>query len=237
MKRPKSDAGFTLLETLLSIALTALIVGMLLTIGRQWLLEWRIGFGRIEELDHIELAKDRITRDLQSALNLPMISESIGQRFIGEGSRIIFVREPLARDKTDHLVVVEYTSDPDRGVIRRTSLYDSSLPLEKLRLGEPIAVLPAPYVATFSYRDADGQDSENWTSATTPEIVLISISHIEKNISQVSQVTPHATLSSSCAAANSHKQCRLIMQQQSASSSDPKLNGNVATDSKDAMTP
>lgn len=237
MKCANLNAGFTLLETLLSLALTALIIGMLSIIGRQWLMEWRTGFSRVEELDHVELAKDRITTDLQASLSLPAGANASGPRFIGDASRVIFVREPFLHDKTDRLVVVEYSSDLARGVVRRTAVYDSTLPLEKLRFGEPVAVLPLPYIVTFSYRDADGRMTENWSVKLPPETITFALSHTDKAISWVAPVSRHATLPSSCAAANSRKQCRVILQQQASSNTEPNLKGNIVTDTKGAVTP
>lgn len=237
MKPVNTQSGFTLLETLLSLALTALIIGMLSVISRQWLMDWRMGFNRVEELDHLELAKDRMATDMRSALNLPIVASAIGPRFTGDASRIMFVREPFSSDKTSRLVAVEYMSDPDLGIIRRTAVYDKSLPLEKMRFGEPVTVFPSPYKAVFSYRDAEGQTTQTWQIPIPPKAISIAISDADNKVAWTFPIAIDATVPATCSTANSLKQCRQMIRRSAQPDIEPKVTGNPMILNKGPVAP
>ncbi len=63
----RSAAGFTLLEAMLALALTAAIVLSLATVTAQWLPNWRRGFASLQSADLLNLGLERIVADVSSA--------------------------------------------------------------------------------------------------------------------------------------------------------------------------
>ena len=57
---PPSEEGFSLIEALAAVALTAAIMAGLGTIAGQWMPAWRHGFVAVQNADRIGLALDRI---------------------------------------------------------------------------------------------------------------------------------------------------------------------------------
>ena len=207
----RKQAGFTLLETILSLALVGLIVGMLSTIGKQWLVEWNIGSKHVEKLDRLELARDRLVSDLQLALDLPMTNETLGPNFTGDADHIIFVREPLSGDGTDRLLFVLYNNDQDRGVIRRIAPYDGMTSAMRARFGEPVGLLPSSYHIAFGYRGFDGQISANWREAFMPSEIIVELRNGNAEPISTFSIAPHVQIPFSCAALSSVKDCQFFM--------------------------
>ena len=63
----RADAGFTLLEALVAIALMGLIVGALATVTAQWLPNWNRGQLRTQRNEQLAIALDRLVADLSAA--------------------------------------------------------------------------------------------------------------------------------------------------------------------------
>lgn len=223
----RKQAGFTLLETILSLALVGLIVGMLSTIGKQWLIEWNIGSKRVEELDRLELARDRLVSDLQLALDLPMTNETLGPNFSGDSDHISFVREPLSGDGTDHLLIVQYQNDQDLGVVRRIAPYDGMISAARARFSEPVKLLPSSYHIAFSYRGFDGQISPTWREAFIPREIIVELRNENSEPISTLTIVPHVQIPFSCAALSSVKDCQSFMRGEKASSPAQNFLGNI----------
>jgi len=65
------EAGFTLIETLVALALTGLVLSALANITSQWLPNWNRGMDRIQRSESISLALQRIGADLAAAEYVP----------------------------------------------------------------------------------------------------------------------------------------------------------------------
>src|SRR6266404_5126336 len=69
--RRTDEAGFTLIETLVALALTGLVLSALANITSQWLPNWNRGMDRIQRSEAIGLALQRIGADLAAAEYVP----------------------------------------------------------------------------------------------------------------------------------------------------------------------
>ena len=72
MRRHDHDArhgeqGFSLIETLVALALTGLVLSALATITAQWLPNWNRGFDRIQQSELVGISMRRIAADLAAA--------------------------------------------------------------------------------------------------------------------------------------------------------------------------
>src|SRR5262249_43965569 len=64
--KKSSEAGFTLLETLLATALFLIVIAALATITGQWLPAWNHGFARVQRTEHLAFGIERIVADVAS---------------------------------------------------------------------------------------------------------------------------------------------------------------------------
>ena len=72
MSRPAqqrtNESGFTLIETLVALALMGLVLSALANLTAQWLPNWNRGLDRIQRSEQIGIALQRIADDLADAL-------------------------------------------------------------------------------------------------------------------------------------------------------------------------
>ena len=61
------ECGFTLIETIVALALMGLVLSALASITAQWLPNWNRGLGRIQRSEVIGIALQRIGADLAAA--------------------------------------------------------------------------------------------------------------------------------------------------------------------------
>ena len=93
-RRNSSEAGFTLIETLLATALFLLVIGALATVTAQWLPSWNHGFARVQRSEHLALGLERIMADLAGAwqalsfIGLGLVLVGIGYLY----QRLLFPR-------------------------------------------------------------------------------------------------------------------------------------------------
>lgn len=212
MTGPKRQAGFTLLETILSLALTALIVGMIAIMTRQWLIDWNRGADRIAQIEAMTLAENRLAIDLEGTLAFPFHPENPDPTFIGNASEIFVLRAPTQRDGTDRLMVVRYQSHPDLGVTRSTAIYDHATSLIASAFSDTVTLLPSPYQITFSYRDSEGRDDNAWHDRMMPDIITIHIIRPDGRRLLSYPIEVRTKLAASCARVLTMKDCILAMQ-------------------------
>src|ERR1700724_1734026 len=94
-ERHAGEAGFTLIETLVALALTGLVLSALANITSQWLPNWNRGIDRIQRSESIALALQRIGADLASAEYVPASREQRQPLFDGSELAVTFVRTTL----------------------------------------------------------------------------------------------------------------------------------------------
>src|SRR5260370_38789768 len=94
-KKRDSEAGFTLIETLVALALTGLVLSALANITSQWLPNWNRGVDRIQRSESIALALQRIGADLAAAEYVPPNRERPQPLFEGYELWIKLVRRQL----------------------------------------------------------------------------------------------------------------------------------------------
>src|ERR1700688_3287692 len=112
-KRGGED-GFTLIETLVALALTGLVLSALANITSQWLPNWNRGIDRIQRSESIGLALQRIGAALAAAEYVPANREQRQPLFDGSELSVMFVRTAFGPDARPGLEVVRIGETTDR---------------------------------------------------------------------------------------------------------------------------
>src|SRR6202049_1099175 len=156
-RKHDGEDGFTLIETLVALALTGLVLSALANITSQWLPNWNRGIDRIQRRESLALALQRIGADLAAAEYVPANREQRQPLFDASELSVTFVRTALGPNAGPGLdgVRIGETTDRQGRVSARASAPFRPSPLgsslsEQL-FGEPVLLLRAPYRLSFAY--------------------------------------------------------------------------------------
>ena len=167
-----SEAGFTLIETLVAVALMALVLSALANITSQWLPNWNRGMDRIQRSESISLGLQRIAADLAAAEYVPANGEQRRPLFDGSELSVTFVRTALGPNAGSGLDVVrigETTDHRDLVTVRSRAPFAPLSPAaslsEQIQVGDPGVLLRAPFRLSFSYAGRDRVWKSSWHEA------------------------------------------------------------------------
>ena len=182
-KRRAGEAGFTLIETLVALALTGLVLSALANITSQWLPNWNRGIDRIQRSESIGLALQRIGADLAAAEYVPANREQRRPLFDGSELSVTFVRTtlgPNARPGLDVVRIGETTDQRDLATVRSRASF-APLPQaaslsEQIQFRDPVVLLRAPFRLSFSYAGSDRVWKSNWHEADRlPAAIMLTV--------------------------------------------------------------
>jgi general secretion pathway protein J len=193
------EGGFTLIETLVALALMGLVLSALANLTAQWLPNWNRGLERIQRSELVGIALQRIGSDLAAAEYVPANRGDRRPLFDGSELSVTFVRTTLGPNAGSGLDVVRVgeTSDRQGLVTARSSTPFRPLPLgsslsEQLHFGEPVLLLRAPYRLSFAYAGQDRVWKSGWhDSDKLPAAIKLTVRDAaSERILSVSTVTP-----------------------------------------------
>lgn len=198
-KRRTGEGGFTLIETLVALALTGLVLSALANLTAQWLPNWNRGFERIQRSELIGIALQRIGADLAAAEYVPANRGERRPIFDGSELAVTFVRTALGPNAGSGLDVVRVGETTERQgfVTVRSRTPFRPLPLgsslsEQLRFGEPVLLLRSPFRLSFAYAGQDRVWKGSWHDADKlPAAIKLTIRDAaSERILAISTVTP-----------------------------------------------
>src|ERR1700738_4503106 len=205
------EAGFTLIETLVALALTGLVLSALANITSQWLPNWNRGIDRIQRSESIALALQRIGADLASAEYVPASREPRQPLFDGSELAVTFVRTTLGPNARPGLDVVRIGETTDRRdlVTVRTRAPFAPLPpatslSEQIQLADPVVLLRAPFRLSFSYAGRDRVWKSSWHDGERlPAAIMLTVRDAATarvlSVSTVTSVPAEAPAAGNCA--------------------------------------
>jgi general secretion pathway protein J len=99
-------SGFTLIETLIAVAMMVAIIAALATVTAQWLPNWNRGFARVQRSELLALGLERIVADLAAAEFIPPHGLTKNPLYDGAELSVTFVRSAIGPNTSRGLEVV-----------------------------------------------------------------------------------------------------------------------------------
>jgi general secretion pathway protein J len=168
--RARGDAGFTLMEMLIAIALMGLVLSALAGITAQWVPNWNRGLARVQRNELVDIALARLVGDIGAAEFVPANRKAIKPLFEGTELSIVFVRSALGPNTTPGLEVVRIAETADRdglALVRSRARFaptDVNAPVSlPPAFSDPVVLLRAPYRLSFAYAGRDGVWRSAWS--------------------------------------------------------------------------
>lgn len=178
MKRAKTDAsaaGFSLVEALAAVALTATILIAIAAVAGRWLPSWNWGFVNLQRADLLEIGLERMAQDVSAAEYItPSVDRPVV--FEGDATSVTFVRSAIGPDAYPHLEIVRIGQGEDgRGpaMIRTRKQFAPRLPFA---FGDPVALIRAPLRVSFAYAGHDRAWVTSWKAQERlPDAIRIEV--------------------------------------------------------------
>lgn len=214
-RQRENERGFTLIETLVALALTGMVLSALASITAQWLPNWNRGVDRIQRSETMGIALQRIAADLASAEYVSPDRDKKRPLFDGSELSVTFVRTALGPNVGPGLDVVRVGEATDHGdlvTIRSRASFrpmppESSL-TEQLHFSDQVLLLRPPYRLSFAYAGQDMVWKPSWHDADQlPAAIKLTVRDAAtERVLSVSTVTPvHVQASAECM--KSQKEC------------------------------
>lgn len=214
----RGDAGFSLLEALVSVAMLGVVLAILGVIAGQWLPRWRAGYERLERAELVGLALDRIVADLSAAEFI----EPVGEKrlfFIGDGRSATLVRTPVGPRPSSGpaptgLEIVRLAGAAEGGLTRSRAPFTPQTRIaeneDEFPFSDASQLLRPPFFVAFAYAGADRVWSERWSSVSNlPTAVRVTLrdSRSDEILAISTATLLHVDAPASCVAPGASAQC------------------------------
>jgi len=207
MKRPlarirRADAGFTMFEALVAIALMGLILGALAAVTAQWMPNWTRGLARVQRNEQLVIALDRLAADLSAAEFISPNRSTNAPLFQGAELAVTFVRQALGPNNRSGLEIVQIAETIDsrgRALVRTRApfvmLPTGDLSLDPISFADPVVLLRAPFRVAFAYAGPNGAWTRSWlNSGALPSAVRFDVRETERGLVLSTVTSVHAEI-------------------------------------------
>jgi general secretion pathway protein J len=206
-------SGFTLIETLVAVALMGLVLAGLSAIIVQWLPNWSLGFARVQHAELVSIALDRIVADLGAAEFVIQNSDTKSPLFSGSERGVTFVRTaygPNARHGLEIVRIAESADGKGPLLARSTAPFAVASPAS---FANPVVLLRSPFRVFFSYQGRDGIWKNAWQNeADLPTLVRLTVRDATsgRSLAISTAAVVHVELPAKCAQSKAKSDCNEI---------------------------
>ena len=110
--RRASQAGFSLIEALVAMALMGMVLAGLGTVTAQWLPNWSRGFASVQRNAVLERGMERLDADLAAAEYVPLSGgNDVHPLFVGSALSVTLVRRALGPNTKAGLDIVRIAEE------------------------------------------------------------------------------------------------------------------------------
>jgi general secretion pathway protein J len=226
------EAGFTLIETLIAIALFLLVIASLATVTAQWLPNWDRGFARAQRAEQLAFGIERVIADVSAAEFISPNAKVKNPIFDGTELSVTFVRSavgPNSRPGLEFVRLAEIASPQGPVLARATAPF---VPLEPdasaiigLTFTEPVVLVRSPLRIAFSYAGPDRVWQPTWRGADQlPGAVRVSVRDAASGqiLAVSSAATLHVNAPAACVAPKVQKCADVFLAQQNDAPAPPQ---------------
>ena len=171
MRRSEARAGFTLIEVLAALAVTAAFVAVALPFAGRLAARWWVGELAVETADGWMQAVARLGDDLSEAIPLSVPQGDRRMAAFGAGPDFVqFVRPALGQSPPAGIEAVRYEIQPSpagNALIRRSGRFDAAGFFAGSSLGGPTTILDGPDRLRFAAFGDDHLPRQTWTGEET----------------------------------------------------------------------
>lgn len=172
----RSNAGFTLIETLAALAIAGAVFAVIAEFAGRTLRNWHHGGSTIAVMEMLTRGLGRMETDLASAVPMsPPGSDGATVYFTGDASKLSFVSATGfgVGNRGLEMVNIAATQDNDDVLVvrRRGPVLNPPAPMR-----DPVVLLQGRIQVRFAYRDAEGKTFKTWEARPDlPAAVLVQV--------------------------------------------------------------
>ncbi len=178
-----SQAGFSLIEALVAMALMGTVLAGLATVTAQWLPNWSRGFASVQRTELLQRGVERLTADFAAAEYVPLGGGDTHPLFVGSELSVTFVRRALGPNTKPGLEIVRIAETAGRQgplLVRTRARFAPTGPDAGINhlppMRDPVLLLRAPYRVTFSYAGEDRKWKGSWHDmARLPRTIRLTV--------------------------------------------------------------
>ena len=215
--RSNRAAGFTLFEVLVAMTMMVGILAALATVTSQWLPNWNRGFVNVQRTELFGRGLERLVADVSSAEFITANGKANQPLFEGRELSVQFVRSAIGPNTKPGLEFIRVTtmSDAQGVALVRTRRPFVTLPsTAKISdvpgFSDPVVLMQAPFLATFSYAGPDRSWRNTWLDAgQLPIAVRITIrdAATDRALAVSTATILHVNVTAECARAKVPRDC------------------------------
>jgi general secretion pathway protein J len=211
--RRNGEAGFTLIEMLISTALMVFILTALVTVTAQWLPNWNHGMARMERDERFAVSLNRIVADLAVAEFVPANTTVKMPYFDGSESSVSFVRTTVGPSARPGLEIVRFQEIPDAGgpaLVRSRAAFVPMDATAQVQFANPVVLIRSPYRVMFAYAGSEDTWQPTWRNAVElPRRVRITVRDgvTQQRLAVSTAALVHIDTPAECARAKNVNEC------------------------------
>jgi general secretion pathway protein J len=209
----RGEAGFTLIEALISTALMAAVLAALATVTAQWLPNWNRGFVGVQRSELLAFGLERLVGDLSAAEFVPPNRDATSPVFEGDPLSVTFVRSaigPNSRPGLDLIRLMEVAGEGGLTLVRTGAPFVPLTEGSRPNFSDPVVVVRPPFRIAFSYAGVDRVWKDSWREAPQlPKAVRLQVrdASTSRVLSVSTAMLLHANLPSDCISVQTIADC------------------------------